>query len=287
MKRETDIESLVDAIRTSTKTENLRYPIYSLMQPYFNALIEYTANGLSSDERSLTWNEQSGTLYRLMDIGRRFAKWFIGGHYEYDEYGEYTGDIVYVNEATPGNFKEELLEIVPSIVKYTQNRGIKSRHIEPHIGDMETFGRALSAIPIDVDRRVGPDIIVCIASGGFEPSLTAAAVFDKDVKDVVPVRFSNRRWNDTEVRIPSLATKKHYLEERVKKRNILVVDDFLATGSVARKVLEFLGEMEPQSLLFTAAKTIGDYKDLLEGGFSAQHETLRYYRYKIIVNDYI
>jgi adenine/guanine phosphoribosyltransferase-like PRPP-binding protein len=91
------------------------------------------------------------------------------------------------------------------------------------------------------------DLIIPVASGGFEPALLIADYIE--VNRMLPVRYSINRGNDDYVMIPQ-GVSWDAVKGLMENRNVLIVDDISETGITAKKVAEWVVSAEPKKAFY-------------------------------------
>ncbi|MCW1296447.1 MAG: phosphoribosyltransferase [Candidatus Parvarchaeota archaeon] len=82
-----------------------------------------------------------------------------------------------------------------------------------------------------------PDVIISIASGGFEPALVLSKVLNTPH---TTLRFSHHYRNDENVKL--LPFQEMELKEKIPNSNVLLIDDWIESGRTINKVTDFLNE---------------------------------------------
>ena len=120
----------------------------------------------------------------------------------------------------------EVLELVMPYDSVLIKYGSKNTSILRQMYGEESLVReSVDDIVRSLDEKI--DLVIPVASGCFEP---AALISDYlDVDQVFPVRYSNVSRNDWRVLVPKYAPKK-YAQERIERKNILIVDDIVDSG---------------------------------------------------------
>ena len=204
-----------------------RNQLFATLQLYYDGMLSN-----DTDEGSICSQEE--VLDQLLLAGETFVDNF------------YRGEVI--------DFDEILDMIMPyetEILKWGYKGSAKQRHLngELHILKLQSFG---FNIPEIVDM-VNPDTLVCIASGGFEPAIIAKNITDN--KTLAILKYSRIYERNEEVRIPS-ETPNDCLHKKIEGKRVLVIDDLIVSGKTIYKVLNYLSEMEPETLHATTSMFI-------------------------------
>lgn len=164
---------------------------------------------------------------------------------------------------------EEILDIIKpheaEILKWGSKDYGKIREFgsKDDILELQFFGLNIPMI-LEITR---PDAIVCIASGGFEPSLIVKNI--ADLEKITSVRYSRRWESGQEIKVLS-EIPGDYLRDGIKDKRTLVVDDIMSTGRTIYNVLEFLSDVGPEALYATVPKFIPFGNFVLSEEFSSR-----------------
>lgn len=141
--------------------------------------------------------------------------------------------------------KEMFLPYASEIIEQNPEGAARCRHLLNYQQEVYQFGLKLP------DILNGPfDTLVCVATGGFEPSFLAMDIMEKD--SLIPVRYSHRRQMDTKVKILKKASAAY--PRMIKDKKVLVIEDWTIDGKSLVKVMKYVAKMEP-SELYSAAVT--------------------------------
>gem|GEM_PF-3129967 len=201
--------------------ENSRNPavikeiVLSLNQLYFDGLIE----GDYSAEPKL---EQFG-LNKLIEAGILT----IGSFYD----GSLEGRLDEV--------KNIIFSAERDISKYSSKERAKSRHLRGFEDDILNWGKELSKNELDIN------LIVPVASDGSEPAFLAASLMGLNPEEIIPLRFSRKSRNDSEVRKPKNFSHE---DERLKGKRILITEGVSYQFYSIAKVKDYIKLQEPESI---------------------------------------
>jgi len=193
--------------------------VLSLNQLYFDGLIE----GDYSAEPEL---EQFG-LDKLIEAGILTIGSFYDGSLEgrLDE----ARDIIFSAER---NIKD-----------YSSKERAKRRHLRGFEDDILNWGRELSKNELDIN------LIVPVASDGFEPAFLAASLRGLNPEEIIPLRFSRLSKGDSEAKKPK---NFQYWDERLKGKKILITEGFSMDFHSIVKVRDYVKLQEPESITLSA-----------------------------------
>lgn len=98
------------------------------------------------------------------------------------------------------------------------------------------------------------DLIVCVASGGFEPSFAVGMLLPG--VDLITVRFSRYKNLDKRVLVPRCLGA-DYATQRFSARRVLIVDDAISSGFMMEKTMEFISSNHAEVVYGAAVEAIG------------------------------
>lgn len=146
----------------------------------------------------------------------------------------------YKHMKRPDDFLDKLKQIQEQLIDHSPVMKSKQRHLTGDEYFVEKFVKAASSSDIN--------LIIAVASGGFEPALYLSALRDIEMD---AVRYSSRR-GDREVRFYG------NVPDNVKGRRVLIVDDILASGDTAYEVSEWVKLQKPEAAYFGIVKNLGN-----------------------------
>jgi hypoxanthine phosphoribosyltransferase len=104
------------------------------------------------------------------------------------------------------------------------------------------------------------DLIIPVASGGFEPA--AIIAYYLGISKMFPVRFSVSSRKDKRVLVPSQAPR-NYSAKNIADKTVLIVDDVVATGTTTQKLTDWIRKFDPAKIYFAIVRPkeeiLGDY----------------------------
>jgi hypoxanthine phosphoribosyltransferase len=216
--------------------------LLAITQLYFDGLVEVDKKNHSGLENVIhpeNWPEQEAILNALISSGK-IAIW----QYHNSE------------EVDTNKIKNIILPFADGILKYGRKTEVaKLRHLSTTGYRLRNFTDALQKI-------VGTKIvdlasIVCVASGGFEPSYLAANI--AGLEKITAIRYSRYAQHDKQILVPRDASH-DYLESAIRKKNVLVVDDFILNGKTMLDVLKEIIAIKPTALY---CAVVNDYRVMI------------------------
>lgn len=225
--------------------ECFKSDVLSAIQLYFDGLVE------SRDLNPEVIEERHTVLDALLK-GVRLT---VSGYYRNGKEIQY------------GQVQEEILQFESAILKYGSKKTAKPRHLsgcEIHVL------RYLS----DVERNLNAekiDLIIPIASGGFEPAALVADCLNID--NLLPVRYSGIHRKDSYVRITEKISR--IKQELIRDKKILIVDDIIDKGTTMDTVISWAKGYEPSETYFSAVRTYRGYPSFNGSYFLFRNENLQ------------
>ena len=231
---EQPIEVLLSRIENQPEPSILRNQFIAVLQLYYDGLVDRKPG----HEPGKEWIEQRDTLE---DICLAYKDFF--GNYYFKKSSEN------MKRAT-ARAKDAVLGHREELLLYKSGSSAKMRHLSFAEDDMKNFSELIrlnaSRIPLDT--------IVAISSGGFEPAFVAMHLYDK--ASFRAVRYSHNHFSDSKVLLPKNQPA-DYLKDEITGRNVLLVDDVLATGESFMEVSSYLSEMMPKKLTCAVVYLMG------------------------------
>jgi len=178
------------------------------------------------------WIESGEILNQLLLNGRDAVGSFYRGH---------GVDFEKVNE--------DFLHFSDQIISFSLNGRASFKDLDGQIDSVLYFGCKLGGFFSEIEV----DTIVCIASGGLEPSLLAMDVLEKE--DLFVLRCSRQKEHGR-VQIPQNITVES-LDFNIRDKSILVIDDYIKTGRTIKETLNFLVSYGPKNLYCGIVKSDG------------------------------
>ena len=139
--------------------------------------------------------------------------------------------------------KETLLPYASVIMQYSQmDKESKLRHLFYKSDKVQRFGLKLPQVS---SSMADIDTIVCVASGGFEPSYLTMDMLEKE--DLSVMRFSYIERKDSKVKVPA-CTSYRCLDAQIRDKKVMVVEDWIASGRSWSYVMKFTSDFKPAEL---------------------------------------
>lgn len=139
----------------------------------------------------------------------------------------------------PDTLRELLLPQATAIISYAKDTPPKNRHLRWDY-TLQLFGRSLPKL---FPGLSGIEVLVGIASGGFEPSFLLMDMLDCPL---LPVAYSHVHGTDTTPHLPKLQ-KGPYLSA-LHGKQVLLVDDVVYSGKALWKVSCEVASAQPRAL---------------------------------------
>ncbi len=249
--RTKDLPALIKKIEKQEDSHEFKETILRITQLYFDGLVDIYKP--QSDQR--TWPEQSKALDALLK-GVRLT---VSGFYRHDK------AIPFVE------IKKEILPHSLTFIKHGSNKDYKMKHLERCESELylyaESIAQGLAGEKID--------LIIPVASGGFEPAALAADYLN--IEKMLPVRYSNLCKCDIDVLIPTQAPKGYSGEQIIGKR-ILIIDDIVSLGKTIELVSRWAIRYTPASIHFAVVR--GNFPILKEIDFYEYKGSRHLYLYR-------
>ena len=143
--------------------------------------------------------------------------------------------------------RELVLPFAPKLIEYGSDKACKHRHLRDLEKRVKDYGHRVSNA-LTGERL---DIVLPIASGGFEPAVLIADYLQID--QVFPVRYSITGRRDKKVLIPAHLSP-DYPRQNIEGRKILVVDDVVGRGTTISKLAEWVENLNPSKVYFSVVQ---------------------------------
>lgn len=225
------LPKLLREIETQKDPKRFKETVLRTIQLYFDGLIEQRPEVYDPE----IWTEQSNALNAIL----KGLQLTVSGFYRNPRNIHFS------------KVKEIILPFDSTIVKYGLEQEPKTRHLyeaEYEIAEYaEDITRALARKEID--------LIMPIASGGFEPALLTADYIG--VNSIFPVRYSWIGKKDDKVLIPNQAPE-DYSMKQIKGKKVLVVDDLVCTAKTAIPTMKWVVKHNPAKMYFAVVREYGE-----------------------------
>jgi hypoxanthine phosphoribosyltransferase len=201
----------------------------AILKRYYNWLCNKSSAG--GQYPRLEWKKEKSTLEKLL----AGCKGVVSGVYN-------------------GTSREESIESILSLRSEIETYATfednlsTDRHIHKGYSQCE---QQLAWELYKISRTEGKfDSVFYIASGGAEPALLFCALRGGIP---IPIRYSRFGDHDRYVVLPA-DMPEEYIKEKVKGKRILVVDDFIMTGTSMLGTINYLMQYEPKTVYGCALK---------------------------------
>ncbi len=128
---------------------------------------------------------------------------------------------------------------IETYLAYASNKGKKSGRFKNK--NVRTFRSRLQQLAF-LEKR---EVVVPIASGGFEPGIVAADYFG--IEEIYPVRFSRIKCHDDSVHAPL-----PFEPCLFSGKNVLLVDEINETELTKEAVMEWVAQFYPRSISYVS-----------------------------------
>jgi len=99
------------------------------------------------------------------------------------------------------------------------------------------------------ERKIpGVDMVVAVASGGFEPAYLAMNILGVD--EFLPIRYSHVSRHDLGVKTPALAPENY--AAAIKGKSVLLVDDVILSGRSILQCMDYALQHDPKGLYISS-----------------------------------
>jgi hypoxanthine phosphoribosyltransferase len=96
---------------------------------------------------------------------------------------------------------------------------------------------------MDYYKNRKPDLIVSIASGGFEPAFVVSKLMNLNHETLM---YSHHYRHQDKVKVLPFQEKRFM--EKVPNREILLIDDWIESGRTINRAIEFLRYFSPRKI---------------------------------------
>ena len=165
--------------------------------------------------------------------------------------------------------REVVLPHESALIKYGSKKECKYRHL---CGDEDFVGPQISELS-EALKDEGVNLIISIASGGFEPAALTADYLG--VNQIFPVRYSHLSHYDKKVLVPQY-TPDNYSQRQIQGKAVLIIDDIFDTGRTASAITKWAKKHGPTKIYFAFVRKIVGDKNFLSNPDMHQSENYRY-----------
>jgi hypoxanthine phosphoribosyltransferase len=246
-----NLQELLKEIEVQSDPRKFKEVVLRTLQLYFDGLVENKCQ-LPNPK---VWAEQLETLNAML----RGLRLTVSGFYR-------------DNENVPfDEVREIIIPYDSTLIKHGLKRGCKKRHLD---GSEYQVGRyALNLTEVLKNEEL--DLVIPIASGGFEPSALIADYLS--INEMFPIRYSRVSRTDGGVLVPSQAPLE-YPKQEVDGKRILVIDDIVASGGTFSKLAKWMKNYCPTKAYFSTVQ--GDQKDLKDSNLHTHNNSQHLYTYE-------
>lgn len=218
------LEELLETLKSPFDPHPFKETLLQITQLYYDGLIERHEH-----TGPKTWKQQLKTLRNLLQgVSDTLAAYYV------------QGKKVPMQEVSASMRHDKR-----NIMLYGSNKSCYKRHLYGEENCVSAFAMCLG------NSNLQPELIVPVASGGFEPALVAAYILG--AKYVLPVRYSPLTRNDNHVLVPFNAPQ-DYVHKQLEGKHILIIDDVSESGLTAKTVTDWTLNFNPASVRFASVK---------------------------------
>jgi len=218
-----NLPELLKKIECETEPKAFKEAVLRSTQLYFDGIIEEKDRFLNI----YTWKRQSEALNALL----RGMKTTVVSYYNNNK------------EIPLDEVREAILPYASWLVKYGSEWKCKSRHLEGRESHVRKYAAKIASA-LEGEKV---DLIIPVASGGFEPAALAADCLGMD--QLLPIRYSRVSKLDSRVLVPKQAPNNH-ARQNIQEKNILLVDDIVASGNTISRVIGWAARYSPAKIYF-------------------------------------
>lgn len=225
--RKLTLVDLLDRVGTYKNPGRFKEVMLRIAQLYFDGLIEQK----DPSRNPMIWLEQKEALEAILTGVRQT----VSGFYRKN------GEIPFLE------IRELIRAHEKGIIFHGSSAKCKYRHLEAQERNVADY--AISVASALSGEEI--DLVIPIASGGFEPAILTADYLG--VPQIFPVRCSRVSRADNEVLTPNQAPE-NYTRDKIIGKRILIVDDIVSSGGTIDVVTNWLKTLNPARLYFAAVK---------------------------------
>ena len=217
------IPEILKSIEHERDPHAFKEEILNLNQLYFDGLVENQNKSLDPN----IWAEQSKTLNALLNGMKQTIVPFYRRH-----------------QHIP--FDEVLETILPYsslLIKHGSQNVFKTRWFKGREADVQNSVEIITKTL----AKAKIDLILPVASGGFEPAILVADYLEID--DLFPIRYSQYSRKDEKVLVPTQAPQ-NYTQQHISGNKILFVEDGIDSGATASKLSSWITQYDPKKVYF-------------------------------------
>ncbi len=219
------IESLLNGIESTDSPGKTLSGVCKISQLYIDGL-------LSIKEQPEYSELQRGVLDSLMRCGMLSAKAVYEGR----------------SNLLP-EIKNELSKNSEEFKRICADRVSRSKYLEKSRPLIMNFRKDIEKLLLEEPF----DTVIAISAGGLEPAFAIASL--RDTMKLMPIRLSPYMMLDTDIRVP-YACSGSYLDEKMREKRVLVVDDSVFSGFTIYNAMRFAVESGAKKTCGTAVEII-------------------------------
>lgn len=221
------LPNLLKHIETQKDPRRFKEAMLRAVQLYFDGLVEQS----TFRRNPQIWQEQEEALKAILS-GVQLT---VAGFYRHG------GEVPF------SSVRELVMPYERAIVTHGSGKACKGRHLAGNESQVGSYAISVA----DALREEKVDLVIPVASGGFEPATLTADYLG--VSQMFPIRFSRVSRSDGGVLLPSQSPKR-YAQQQVEGRNILVVDDIVASGKTTEEIANWLRGLNPARVYFAVVQ---------------------------------
>ncbi len=223
--REMNLSELFHQISFLSEPLLFKEAMLRSMQLYFDGLVEWPNRNLSEPLAKKVWSDQSEALQALLNGVRKS----VAGFYR-------QGSISFED------VRNTVMPYTSTFLKYGSKAVAKDRRLDG------ATTQKMNDFTQDVIKGLDGkcvDLIIPIASGGFEPGVLMADCLT--VNNLLPIRCSRLGKQDGLALVPAGAPS-GYAEQQISEKRVLLVEDIVATGLSLEQCLELVCRHGPKEV---------------------------------------
>lgn len=213
---------LIDAIEHKNEPKPFKDALLGALQLFYDGIVKFKLTSKNPD----IWREQEEVLQAMISSVRLTVAQY------------------YKSQPIPfHDVRECVLPYSEQLVRYGLKGKCKIRHLDKKEHELPAY---ISDVTEALDDKQ-IDLIIPIASGGFEPACLTADYLN--VANMLPIRCSRVSRSDTRVVTPYQAPEDYALHA-IQGKHVLLVDDILLSGGTSSKTIKWVQKHNPGSTYF-------------------------------------
>jgi len=252
---ENRLPDLLKEIESQRNPHEFKEVVLGCIQLYYDGLVELETPSNNPE----IWEQQLETLNAML-AGVQMT---VAAFYRQDR------DIPF----------DQVLEVIMPhdsfLIEYGSQKEKKIRHLSREGVAVREYAINVAATLKDGEI----DVIMPIASGGFEPAALTASYLG--ISQMFPVRYSRVSRGDKDVLVPTEAPA-DYAEQQISGKRVLMVDDIIASGATVSKLMEWITKgYTPREIQFAVVHSDHNSNFHRSLGLYQDHESPYLFRYKL------